>query len=479
MKDVRIARGDKAKFDIELTKGDALVRWFKDGQELLFSEHVRLSIDGKRQKLKIYDATPEDAGVYSCQVGDQTSTAKLIVEEPEIDFIRRLPDVTLVPLDEDALFTIELSQPVPVQWYKKGIPINESNKYTIIDEGTVKKLIVSECSVDDAVEYSAVVLNVKTSSRLKVEVVESPPKISVESPKKYKVKKGHDVDMTVRFSAAPKPTDEWTVDGRVVTKSKRVTKTIDEASATLTIKKVQEDDVGDYTLKLINTHGEATTEIKLIIGREPGRPEGPLIVKNIRQDNLTIEWKPPMDDGGYEVTEYIIEMCDKTKKTWTRVTEVDREILSYCIENLEQDIEYIFKVIAKNEVGPSEPLESEPVKVKSSFEKPGPPQGPLEVSGMTKTSFTIKWQAPENDGGSPITDYNVEIKETTKKTWTKLGGTKEDTTYISVTDLKTDVAYEFKITAKNVIGTGPPYLSEEPIIVGKRISKYFHNYLFN
>lgn len=119
MQDVTIAKGEKAMFEIELTKGDALVRWFKDGQELQFSEHVQLSIDGKRQKLKIYKSELTDAGEYSCQVGEQTSTAKLIVEEPGVDFITRLPDVTLVPLNTDATFVIELSRPnVPVKWFK-------------------------------------------------------------------------------------------------------------------------------------------------------------------------------------------------------------------------------------------------------------------------------------------------------------------------------------------------------------------------
>jgi hypothetical protein len=119
MQDVTIARGEKATFDVELTKGDALVHWFKDGQELQFSEHVRLSIDGERQKLKIYDTEMEDAGIYSCQVGDQTSSARLIVEEPEIDFIKKLPDVTLVPFNTDAIFLIELSRAdVPVTWLK-------------------------------------------------------------------------------------------------------------------------------------------------------------------------------------------------------------------------------------------------------------------------------------------------------------------------------------------------------------------------
>jgi len=80
MQDVTIAKGEKAIFEIELTKGDALVRWFKDEKELQFSEHIQLSIDGKRQKLKIYNSELEDSGVYSCQVGEQTSAAKLRVE---------------------------------------------------------------------------------------------------------------------------------------------------------------------------------------------------------------------------------------------------------------------------------------------------------------------------------------------------------------------------------------------------------------
>ncbi|CAG2069215.1 unnamed protein product, partial [Timema podura] len=56
MQDLTVAKGEKATFEIELTKGDALVRWFKDKKELQFSEHVQLSIDGKRQKLKVYNS---------------------------------------------------------------------------------------------------------------------------------------------------------------------------------------------------------------------------------------------------------------------------------------------------------------------------------------------------------------------------------------------------------------------------------------
>lgn len=80
LQDTTVARGDRATLEVELSKGDALVRWFKDNVELQFSEHVQLAIDGKRQKLKIYNAQKEDIGVYLCQVGEQTSKAKLSVE---------------------------------------------------------------------------------------------------------------------------------------------------------------------------------------------------------------------------------------------------------------------------------------------------------------------------------------------------------------------------------------------------------------
>jgi hypothetical protein len=119
MQDVTIAKGEKATFEIELTKGDALVRWFKDDQELQFSEHVQLSIDGKRQKLKIYNSEPHDEGIYSCQVGKQMSNAKLTIEEPGVEFVKRLPDVTLISLNEDAVFEIQLSKSdIPVTWLR-------------------------------------------------------------------------------------------------------------------------------------------------------------------------------------------------------------------------------------------------------------------------------------------------------------------------------------------------------------------------
>lgn len=49
-------------------------------KEIEYSEHVMLKIEGKRQKLIIYNASFEDMGTYTCVVGTKKKTAKLKVE---------------------------------------------------------------------------------------------------------------------------------------------------------------------------------------------------------------------------------------------------------------------------------------------------------------------------------------------------------------------------------------------------------------
>ncbi|KFM83596.1 Titin, partial [Stegodyphus mimosarum] len=170
MKDVTVASKQSAAFQVELTKGDARARWFKDNKEIEFSEHVMLKIDGKRQKLIIYNATFEDAGTYTCVVGNKKKSAKLKVEAPTVEFTAKLPEKMVVPQDTDVSFTVELSRPdVPVQWLKNGEPVPEKDKFQFIKERNVYKMIVPRAQKDDAAEYSCVAGNVKTTTKLQVQ----------------------------------------------------------------------------------------------------------------------------------------------------------------------------------------------------------------------------------------------------------------------------------------------------------------------
>lgn len=102
-------------------------------------------------------------------MGNQRSTARLTVEEPTLTFLRKLPEFTILPIDATAELTIELSRPdVDVQWLKQGVKIQESEKYKIIVENNVRKLIIRNVTLEDQLEYTCVAETIRTSTVLKV-----------------------------------------------------------------------------------------------------------------------------------------------------------------------------------------------------------------------------------------------------------------------------------------------------------------------
>lgn len=97
---------------------------------------------------------------------------------------------------------------------------------------------------------------------------------------------------------------------------------------------------------------------------------------------------------------------------------------------------------------------------------------------MTETSFTLSWETPESDGGGPIIEYEVEIKETTSKKWRVCGKSNGSETHIFVDKLVLDMGYDFKIFARNEAGLSPPLLTDdEKIVCGRRISKLLIRFL--
>lgn len=61
-------------------------------------------------------------------------------------------------------------------------------------------------------------------------------------------------------------------------------------------------DTGKYKVHLKNDSGEDECEIDVIVLDKPGVPEGPLEVTETTKDTVSLQWKPPKDNGGAEIT---------------------------------------------------------------------------------------------------------------------------------------------------------------------------------
>lgn len=112
------------------------------------------------------------------------------------------------------------------------------------------------------------------------------------------------------------------------------------------------------------------------------------------------------------------------------------------------------------------------VRIKETFpkftDKPGPPRN-LNVKELSENSVTLRWSAPDNDGGSPIKEYIVEKREGNKRMWQSAGTTSDFE--ITVPRLIEGNQYVFRVSAENACGVGEPVDLSETVIPKSRFSK--------
>lgn len=57
-------------------------------------------------------------------------------------------------------------------------------------------------------------------------------------------------------------------------------------------------------------------------------------MKDIKKESVVIEWKPPADDGGLELSKYSVEKCDVEKMVWIKVSCVFFSFVGTCMATL-------------------------------------------------------------------------------------------------------------------------------------------------
>ena len=107
-------------------------------------------------------------------------------------------------------------------------------------------------------------------------------------------------------------------------------------------------------------------------------------------------------------------------------------------------------------------------------DRPSPPQE-LTVVAMTAESGDISWQVPEDDGGSPVTQYIVEKKDISRKSWSEAGKVPADTLEFTVPKLLEGQQYLFRVSAENKYGVSEPVTLGEPVTAKNPYSKYMYH----
>lgn len=143
-----------------------------------------------------------------------------------------------------------------------------------------------------------------------------------------------------------------------------------ETEAKLFKPAAQRSDTGNYEIKVKNSEGEDVLPIKIIVLDKPAACQGPLETVEATKSTVTLQWKPPLDDGGSDISGYVIEKCLEGTDNWEKCTGVFMQPKGV-VKNLEEGKAYKFRVKAENIHGEGEPLETKTsVIVKPPFGKP-------------------------------------------------------------------------------------------------------------
>ena len=105
-------------------------------------------------------------------------------------------------------------------------------------------------------------------------------------------------------------------------------------------------------------------ELFCVLIEKPGKPDAPEVGK-LTKDSVHLTWKPPKDDGGSEIFNYVVEYRVEGGFKWVRSNKKHVAETAYTVINLMEDADYEFRISAENRAGvgpPSDP--SKPVKVK-------------------------------------------------------------------------------------------------------------------
>ncbi|XP_035858475.1 immunoglobulin-like and fibronectin type III domain-containing protein 1 [Sander lucioperca] len=375
-----------------------------------------------------------------------------------VQFVSGLSD-TVANVGERAELSCKLSSETSEgRWYKDGKLLTNEDGVTIIKDGACHRLIIDCCKKDDAAVYRFEAEGRKSEATLHIQ---DPPKIDADALGKFTkpviIKAGENAEWKLPFSGGAPMNIQWYKDDDELLPALNVKIETSATESKLRLVKCQRKDGGEVKIKIKNEFGTTEAISKLIVLDKPTPPQGPVDIIESAVTSVEFKWKPPKDDGGCPVTNYIIDRQQVGRNKWSNLGEIPGNNPSYKDSDVNPGRRYCYRIRAKNSEGISDYLQSEDIPA-GVLRYPGSPTAPKVVSAF-KDCINLTWCPPCDTGGTKIVGYNLEKNKKGTNYWSLVnqGGPITDIKF-AVKDVIEGAAYEFRVSAINLSGAGHPSL---------------------
>uniref|UniRef100_A0A8C6WTI5 Titin n=1 Tax=Neogobius melanostomus TaxID=47308 RepID=A0A8C6WTI5_9GOBI len=426
------------------------IQWFKDDSEVLSGERQKYTFFENVAFLEISDLDSKDCGNYTCiaknKAGTVQCSAVLFVKEPP-SILENPESLKVLPGSKGtATFIAKVGgDPIPsVKWMKgKWRQLTNGGRISIEQKGEVSKLEIREVTKSDSGQYRCVASNKHGEIEASADIVRPDKGV-------YSLTLENDIASV-----------SGEVEVNVIGNEGNTKIDTDSFSTVLNINECTRNHTGNYLLTVSNPAGTKTVALNVTVLDVPAAPIGPVNILEVSPDAMMIEWRPPKDDGGSPVTNYIVEKRESNKETWGGVSSGSLAT-QLNITRLQKGTEYVVRIRAENKMGIGAPLESKPTVAEHTFMPPSPPGKP-QTSDISEDAVTVGWTMPLADGGSPIHGYILERRHKGGK-WIRVNKTPHKDLRFRVLGLFEGNEYEFRVFAENIAGYSGPSPISDPCI---------------
>ena len=176
--------------------------------------------------------------------------------------------------------------------------------------------------------------------------------------------------------------------------------------------------------------------------RKPNPPTG-VDITDFGNKWLKVEWDAVIDEatGGSPINNYIVQWKFGTND-YDTTNQATPAASPYKITNLTNGTEYTVRLLAVNETYPNDPSvdprDGTNVDSGTPKTKPQPPTG-VNISEYGNEYLKVAWKAPKDNGGSALTQFKVQWKESSVSGWDS-PDEKTETAVSDTTDYETTIS---------------------------------------
>ncbi|KAL9965519.1 hypothetical protein ACROYT_G029328 [Oculina patagonica] len=223
-------------------------------------------------------------------------------------------------------------------------------------------------------------------------------------------------------------------------------------SASKTFDTTTKRDFGMYNCSANSPDGSAQYLVEFKKAVAPGPPRNVFANKTCKE--ITLNWQPPLDNGGMEIVEYTITVFLNNNQLHSKNTVEDAVEHTIGYEFMPKT-EYEVRIKARSEAGFGQ--EETVMVTTDEFCVPGKPLITNTEYDVDRDNFIVTWNAPQYNGGDNNTKYRLEWRKKPITADTEVGTESNiGETRFKITGLEANTEYEIRLFSVNRQGDSEP-----------------------